>query len=128
MKTPKLQRITIERLVQTQDPTSGNLYDDWEPVPGFVRIPAEVLPDRASEFFASRQIQATQNALVILRYQPGIEPAGMRVVHHVRPGDDRFFDIQGVVDFQSMQREMRLYCLWRDAQGYRRGTDLENPV
>lgn len=117
--------ITIERVRRPQD-AGGNLEDDWEPLPGFQRIMAEVLPDRAGEFFAARQVQATRNALVRLYYQPGIDET-MRVVHHVRPDLDEYWGIQGVVPFQHRQRELRLYCLWRESEGYRRGADLENP-
>lgn len=116
--------ITIEAPTRTQT-AGGDFEETWDPVAGFTRIMAEVLPDRASEFFAARQIQATQNAMVRLYSQPGITPQ-MRVVHHVRPGSDVYYDIQGVVDFQSRQQEIRLYCLWREAEGYRRGVDLQN--
>lgn len=117
--------ITIEAPTRTQT-DGGDFVETWAPVAGFERIMAEVLPDRASEFFAARQVQATENAMVRMYYQPGIA-APMRVVHHIRPGLDRYYDVQGVVDFQSRQQEMRLYCLWREAEGYRRGTDLQNP-
>lgn len=120
-----LQRITIERPVRVQDPDTGDDVETWEAVPNFVRIGAEVLPDRASEFFAARQVQATANAMVKLWYQPGIDMT-MRVVHHVRPGLNEYWDIQGQIVFQSQQRELRLMCLWRDAEGYRRGADLSN--
>lgn len=116
--------LTIERRLPTQDGT-GNIAETWEPLPGFVRIMGEVLPDRASEFFGAKQIQATKNAMVRLYYQPGPD-ATMRVVHHVRPGIDDYWDIAGSLDLQGRQRELRLYCLQRDAEGYRRGTDLQN--
>lgn len=121
-----LQRITIEEVREGgQDPDTGDETELWDPVPGFVRIAAAVLPDRAGEFFAARQVQATANAEVRLWYQPGLKTT-MRVVHHVRPGQDEYWDIQGIVDFQSQQRQLRLMCLWRDAEGYRRGADLSN--
>lgn len=120
-----LQRITIERPVRVQDPDTGDDVETWEAVPNFVRIGADVLPDRAGEFFAARQIQATTNAMVKMWYQPGLDET-MRVVHHVRPGFDEYWDIQGLVPFQSQQRELRLMCLKRNAEGYRRGADLEN--
>lgn len=116
--------ITIEAPQRTQGET-GNFTEVWTPVPGFARIMGEVLPDRATEFFGARQVQSTTNALVRLYDQPGITPA-MRVVHHVRPGTDEHWDIQGVVPLQSRFRELRLYCLKRDAEGFRRGVDLEN--
>lgn len=126
MQSGKFQHlITIEQLTEAQA-SGGNIAQIWTPLAGFARIPAEVLPDRAGEFFAARQIETTMNAMVRLYFQPGIDST-MRVVHHVRPGMDQFWDIQGVVPFQFRQTELRLMCLWRDAEGARRGTDLKNP-
>jgi len=117
--------ISIEAPARPQD-SGGDFAETWAAVPGFARIMGEVLPDRASEYFAAKQIVATQNALIRLYYQPGID-ATMRVVHHVRPGQDEYWDINGAVPFQHRQRELRLYCIAREAEGYRRGVDLENP-
>lgn len=117
--------ITIERVSRPQDDTL-NLADVWTPVTGFARIFGEVLPDRGGEFFAARQVQARRNALIRLYYQPGIDET-MRVVHHVRPGQDEYWDIEAAVPFQYRQRELRLYCLWRESEGFRRGEDLQNP-
>lgn len=126
MQSGKFQHlITIERPVESQS-DEGHPGSTWEPVPGFERIFGEVLPDRAGEFFASRQVQATRNALIRLYYQPGITET-MRVVHHLRPDLDEYWDIAGCVHFQSRQRELRLMCIWRDAEGFRRGADLVNP-
>lgn len=126
MQSGKFQHlVTIQRRVDDQT-DGGDMAETWEPLPGFERIFAEVLPDRASEFFAARQLQAERNALIRLYYQPGIDEK-MRVVHHVRPGQDEYWDIAGCVHFQSRQRELRLMCVWREAEGWRRGTDLENP-
>lgn len=116
--------ITIEQPVETQS-DGGDIVNDWQPVAGLARIPAEVLPDRAQEFFAGKQIQATRNAMVRMYYVPGITEK-MRVVHHLRPGLDDYYDIAGVVHFQARQVELRLYGIWREAEGYRRGDDLSN--
>lgn len=126
MQSGKFQQlITIQRALRPQN-AGGDLAETWEDVSGFARIMAEVLPDRATEFFASRQIIGTTNALIRLYFQPGIDQ-GMRVVHHVRTDLNEYWDIQGVISFQSRQRELRLMCLARDAEGYRRGVDLLNP-
>lgn len=125
MQSGKLQHLlTIQRKVVDQS-DAGDLGETWEDVPGFARIFGEVLPDRAAEFFSGRQVQATRNALIRLYYQPGISEQ-MRVVHHVRPTIDEYWDVEGVVHFQSRQVELRLMCRWRESEGYRRGVDLEN--
>lgn len=127
MQTGKLVHlISIERPTQTQDEV-GDIVEGWEIVPGFARIGAEVLPDRGSEFFAARQIQATRTAQIRLFHSLGINET-MRVVHHVRPGIDEFWDIAGMINFQSRDVELRLMCVWREAAGYRRGVDLINPA
>lgn len=119
------QLITIERPTRTRD-AGGDDTTTWEPVPGFVRIQAAVIPDGARETFAARQVQSIANALVRIWFQPGID-ATMRVCHHVRPGFNEYWDIAGPpIDFESKQREMRLTCLKRDAEGWRRGEDLVN--
>jgi SPP1 family predicted phage head-tail adaptor len=87
--------LSIQRPVPNQS-EGGDIGETWQNVPGFTRIFGEVLPDRAGEFFAARQIQATRNALIRIYYQPGIDET-MRVVHHVRPGMDEYhegFDIE----------------------------------
>lgn len=125
MQAGKLQHlISIEHRASSQN-DAGDFEDVWEAVPGFARIMAEVLPDRAQEFFAAQQIQASRNALVRLYFQPGITER-MRVVHHKRPGLNEYWDIVGCIDFQSKQRELRLMCQWWESEGYRRGADLPN--
>lgn len=120
-----LHLITIEEPVSSQGASGGDISNQWQAVAGLARIPAEVLPDRAQEFFAAKQIQATRNAMIRMYYVPQVNER-MRVVHHKRPGLDEYYDIAGVVDFQSRQTELRLYGIWREADGYRRGEDLEN--
>lgn len=123
MQAGKLRHVlTVEKVTQVQG--AGNkLTDQWSPV--YARIRGEVLPDRAQEFFGAREVQSTTNALIRIRQLAGIEPT-MRVVHHIAPGVDEYWSIEGVVPFQSRLREVRLMCLKRDAEGWRRGTDLRN--
>lgn len=129
MQTGKLRHVvTIEYPQENQNPVTGEVTSTWLPVPGCERIRAEVLPDRASEFFATRQIQSTQNAMIRLRFRHGID-AKMRVKHHLKDGPDgivEYWDINGAVHFQDRFRELRLMCLQRDADGFRRGIDLVN--
>lgn len=116
-------KLTIERPDKTQDPDTGKIVEVWVIVAA--RISAEVLPDRAGEFFGARQVQATTNALIRISHREGVTPK-MRAVHHIRPGLDEYWDIEGVVPFQSRLREIRLMCVKRDAEGFRRGADLKN--
>jgi SPP1 family predicted phage head-tail adaptor len=126
MQSGKFQHlITIESPTRAQS-DAGDVTEAWAPVPGFTRIFGEVLPDRGAEFFAAKQIQATRNAMIRMYYQPGISER-MRVVHHVREDLDEYYDVAGIVSFQARQRELRLFGIWREAEGYRRGADLENP-
>lgn len=127
MQPGKLRhRVTIEQAIETQDADGKILPDTWETV--LAREPAEVLPDRASEYFAAQQVQSSANAMIRIRHRAQVTTAGrkIRAVHHVEPGVDEFWSIEGVVPFQYRFREMRLMCLRRDAEGYRRGTDVAN--
>lgn len=120
MQAGKLRHVlTVEQQQESQDPETGAIRVVWVPV--LERIRAEVLPDRASEFFAARQVQSTTNAMIRIRWLPGIT-AKMRIKHHLRDGPDplvELWDIQGVVPFQDRFRELRLYCLSREADGFR---------
>jgi head-tail adaptor len=123
MQPGKLRhRATIEENRRTQGPT-GKLSDNWVPV--ISRWPCEVLPDRAGDFFAARQVQYQMNAMIRGRHDSRIRP-GMRAVHHIAPGVDEYYNIEGAIPFQYRFREMRLMCLRRDAEGFRRGTDIAN--
>jgi SPP1 family predicted phage head-tail adaptor len=125
MQPGKLRhRGTIQVGIESQD-AAGQIRTTWQNL--HERVNCEVLPDRAGEFFAAQQVQSTTNALIRLRHVDGITPK-MRFVHHLKdqPPLDEYWDIEGVVPFQSRFRELRLMCLKRDAEGYRRGEDLEN--
>lgn len=129
MQTGKLRHVvTIEAPSRSQNPDTGEVTEGWAAVPGLERIRAEVLPDRAAEFFGTRQVQATTNAMIRIRWRGGVVPT-MRVLHHIADGPDpvfEYWDIQGAVHFQARFRELRLMCLQRDAEGFRRGIDLVN--
>jgi SPP1 family predicted phage head-tail adaptor len=128
MQTGKLRhRITIQKPVEQQDAAGQVRIVDWTNLAS--RISAEVMPDRAGEFFEARQVQATTNALIRLRYRPGIttedgNPDGtkIRVVHHLKDGPPavvEYWNVEGVVHFQSRFRELRLMCLKREEDGWR---------
>lgn len=127
MQPGKLRhRVSIELLQKQQGPTGKILPDSWVVI--LEREAAEVLPDRAGEFFAARQVQQTTNAMIRMRHRSALLniTQKIRAVHHVEPGLDEVWNIEGVVPFQFRRREMRLMCLKRDAEGYRRGTDVSN--
>ena len=127
MQPGKLRhRVTIQRLLKQQGPTGLIPEDRWEPI--LPREPAEVLPDRAGEFFAAQQVQATTHAMIRMRHRQEIDSTTdtLRAVHHVAPGVDEYWPIAGAVPFQYRRREMRLMCVRRDSEGFRRGTDLDN--
>ncbi len=125
MQSGKFQHLITIEAPNLKQTGRGDVEQHWAPVAGFDRIFAEVLPDRAQQYFAGRQIIATRNALIRLYFQPGISEQ-MRVAHFVRPDLVEYWGIEGVVSVQSKQRELQLMCLWREAEGFRRGTDLEN--
>jgi SPP1 family predicted phage head-tail adaptor len=126
MQPGKLRhRITIQAPVEQQDAAGQVRIVDWTNLAS--RISAEVLPDRAGEFFEARQVQATTNALIRLRYRPGIaednpNATKIRVVHHIKDGPPaiaEYWDVQGIVHVQERFRELRLMCLKREEDGWR---------
>lgn len=126
MQPGKLRhRITIEKPVETQDGAGQLVITGWTALAS--RISGEVLPDRAGEYFEARGVQGSTNALIRMRYRPGIEdgnPDGtkIRVTHHLRDGAApvvEYWDVEGIVHFQSRFRELRLMCIKRQEQGWR---------
>lgn len=119
-------RITIYKPNEAQD-AAGQMVPAGEPIAIASRISAEVLPDRAGEFFEARTVQATTNAMIRIRYRPGVadgNPEGTKIFvkHHIRDGASPVFelwDVEGIVHFQSRFRELRLMCIKREEQGWR---------
>lgn len=78
MRSGKLRhRVALQQLLQTQDPVTGELSDDWVTV---ATVWAAVEPLSAREFIAAQAGQSEITARVTIRHRPGIDGT-MRLVH-----------------------------------------------
>lgn len=105
-------RVTIQSPTKSQD-ASGSVVSSWGT---FLTAWAAIEPISGREFFSAAQVQSNVNTLIRIRYRDGVTPT-MRVVH----GAD-IYDIETVLKDQfSGNREIRLMCVKRDAEGFRNG-------
>lgn len=89
MRAGKLRhRVALQQKMQTQDPATGELLDDWVT---FATVWASVEPLSAREFIAAQAGQSEITARVVLRYRDGIT-AEMRLVHQ-----GQIYNIHGVL-------------------------------
>lgn len=90
MLAPKLRhRITIERLVETQDPTTGAVSETW--VTFASDVPAEVKPISSGEILRADAGQSTARYRFVVR-QPSVAGMSgkMRIAH-----ESLYFNIIG---------------------------------
>lgn len=112
-------RLTLQRRADTQS-NSG------EVVPGYETLDTvwgNIKPLAGREFFAAQQVQAEVTTEILIRWRPGINST-IRIRHrpNAREGDDDTYDVLAVAeDNVSGVRQLRLMCVKRDAEGWRRG-------
>ena len=102
MLAPKLRhRITIERMVETQDPNTGAITEAWTVFEG--DVPADVLPMSSGEVLKAGAAQSTARYRFVIRYLPGLV-GKMRVVH-----EGLYFNIIGEpIPDATLRRHMTL--------------------
>lgn len=87
MRSGKLRhRVTLQRFVKTQDPTTGLIRTEWADV---ATVWASVEPLSGRDFIAARAQQSEISARVVIRYREGIDST-MRVLHR-----GRIYSIEG---------------------------------
>lgn len=90
MRAGKLRhRIAIQENQSQQDPTTGEMVDNW--VVFAEKVPAEIAPLSGREFVASKSEQSKTTARITIRYRQGITSA-MRILHK-----DRIYNIEAVL-------------------------------
>lgn len=84
-----------------------------------------VKPLVGREFFAAQQVQAEVTTEILIRYRPGINSTlRIRCPPASGEGEDDTYDILAVAqDDASGIRQLRLMCVQRVAEGWRRGED-----
>jgi SPP1 family predicted phage head-tail adaptor len=71
-------RITIQKPINQQDPTTGQLTTNWVAVAS--NVAAAIEPVSVREFVAAQAMQSQISARIVIRYRPGLT-AQMRILH-----------------------------------------------
>ena len=101
--------ITIQERAETQNST-GEVAWTWAT---FKSVRAAVEPLRGQEYFAARQLQTSTTTRIRIRYLEGVTTKH-RVVHGTR-----YYEIEGIINPNSRNRELQLMCREREADGWR---------
>lgn len=110
MKACRLRHtVTIQSPTETKNST-GEVETTWGT---FASVRAAVEPLRGQEYFAAKQVQASTNVRIRVRYMTGITTK-MRVLF-----ESRYFAIEGIIDPEMRHRELQLMCVEREADGWR---------
>jgi SPP1 family predicted phage head-tail adaptor len=99
-------KITIEHVTEVQD-ENGNITNDWAI---FLEDWAQVTPLAGAEAFQARQLDASLDHRVQLRYRPGVRPK-MRVRFQEPSGIVRYFDIRSVNNPDYRGERLELMCM-----------------
>lgn len=102
-------RIAIQRKVEVQNPTTGDIAWAWQTVfldsdTPLDSVPAEVLTGPGREFSAADAKQAETTARIQCRWFPGLTQA-MRVLW-----DGKTYDITSIETDATARREYRMRC------------------
>ena len=91
----------------------------------FADVRFDIQDYRSTESLNAQQMGSQVTTYVVMRYIPGVD-ASMRLVHvtdsSVSPPTIDYYDIQGIVKDPTGRRALQLYCIKRQAAGFRAGT------
>lgn len=104
-------RITLESRTSSRD-AAGGVVDSWRVFAS--GVPAVIEPLGGREFFAARQIEATVDTVITIRWRPGVTET-MRVLH----GSDSYDITAALPDGDSGRKTISLMCTRRLAEGFR---------
>jgi SPP1 family predicted phage head-tail adaptor len=99
-------KITIEAVQEVQD-ENGVISEDWTT---FLEEQAQVMPLAGTEAIRAKQIDASLDHRIRLRYRPGIRPK-MRVRFQEPSGIVRYFDIRSVNNPYYRGEQLELMCM-----------------
>jgi len=100
MNAGKLKhRITIQNQVKSKNSFNEWVtdYDDW------ATVWAEILPATGNAYFQAKQLNATVDGVVKIRYLEGLLPT-MRIKY-----GNRYLNIVSIVQPQESKRELHIY-------------------
>lgn len=113
--------VTIERQVE-QRQTGGEIAVGYEPYLTDIAAAIEYT-GRWRESLASAQIGAEIDCRIRIRYRDGLTEK-MRVRHYPIAGSPtvaQYFDIQAIMPADGRRVELHLFCIKRQAEGFRTG-------
>jgi SPP1 family predicted phage head-tail adaptor len=99
-------KITIEHVAEVQD-ENGNITNEWAT---FLEAWAQVMPLTGAEAFQARQLDASLDHRVWLRYRPGVHPK-MRIKFQEPSGVIHYFDIRSVNNPYYRGERLELMCM-----------------
>jgi SPP1 family predicted phage head-tail adaptor len=99
-------KITIEAVQEVQD-ENGIILEQWTT---FLEEQAQVMPLAGTEAVAARQLDASLDHRIRLRYRAGIRPK-MRVRFQEPSGTVRYFDIRSVNNPYYRGEKLELMCM-----------------
>lgn len=103
------ETVTIQSRTETTG-TTGEVTWTWAT---YKTVRASIEPIKGQEYFAAKQLQASTNVRIRIRYLSGITTK-MRVLHGTR-----YYAIESVIDPNTRRRELQLMCVEREADGWR---------
>jgi head-tail adaptor len=94
--------VTVQRPVRTQDPTTGELVDDWAPVGDFW---ASIAPLKGRELMTNEQILDKMDTRLTFRWSPMVDTftAAYRGVHQ-----GTVFNFTSIAHVNLAQREVEI--------------------
>jgi SPP1 family predicted phage head-tail adaptor len=101
--------VTIQSRTEVQGST-GEVKWTWA---DHKTVRAAIEPVRGEEYFAARQLQSVTTTKIRIRYLADVTTK-MRIVH-----GSRYYEIESVIDVNTLRKEMHLMCKEREADGWR---------
>lgn len=108
MKFDMRNKITLQKMSETKDEYGTPIGYDWQDV---ATVWASIEPISGKEYIMLQNTNSELTLRIRMRYLPGVTNA-MRVVY-----ETRIFNIQSVIDYKELHREMHLMCVEGDSSG-----------
>ena len=103
------EQVTLQERTEAQG-TTGEVKWTWA---DYKTVYAAIEPVRGEEYFAARQLQSATTTKIRIRYLADVTTK-MRVVY-----GSRYFEIESVIDVNTLRKEIHLMCKEREADGWR---------
>lgn len=99
-------RVRIQERTEAKDSSTGYTEEDW--TDKYTKVPADIQRLQGTELIAARQLHASVNAVVVIRWLPDVNEL-MRIIHDDDGG--RIYDVRCVLPAAKLRGGyMRLAC------------------